>query len=81
MLAFVSNRDCKLIKNDLWFQFVKRAASAHRSSQHNFTKNICIKFRSSRSEVFCKKGALRNFAKFTGKNLRQRLFLNKVAGL
>ena len=28
-----------------------------------------------------KKGVLRNFAKFTGKHLRQRLFFNKVAGL
>ena len=27
-----------------------------------------------------KKGVLRNFAKFTGKNLRQNLFFNKVAG-
>ena len=27
------------------------------------------KDRSSRPEVFCKKGALRNFAKFTGKHL------------
>ena len=37
--------------------------------------------RSSRQEVFCKKGALRNFAKFTGKHLCQSLFFNKVAGL
>ena len=36
-------------------------------------------FRSSRPEVFCKKGVLRNFAKFTGKHLRQSLFFNKVA--
>ena len=28
-------------------------------------------FRSSRPEVFCKKGVLRNFAKFTGKHLCQ----------
>ena len=28
-----------------------------------------------------KKGSLRNFTKFTGKQLCQRLFLNKVAGL
>ena len=28
-----------------------------------------------------KKGVLRNFAKFTGKLLCQRLFFNKVAGL
>ena len=32
-------------------------------------------------EVFCKKGVLRNFAKFTGKHLCQILFFNKVAGL
>ena len=29
------------------------------------------------TEVFCKKGILKNFAKFTGKHLRQGLFLNK----
>ena len=37
--------------------------------------------KSSRSEVFCKKGILRNFTKFTGKHRRQSLFFNKVAGL
>ena len=37
--------------------------------------------RSSRPEVFCEKGVLRNFAKFTGKYLCQSLFFNKVAGL
>ena len=31
--------------------------------------------------MFCKKGFSRNFAKFTGKQLRQSLFLNEVAGL
>ena len=29
-------------------------------------------------EVFCKKGVLRNFAKFTGKHLCQSLFLIKL---
>ena len=38
-------------------------------------------WRSSRQEVFCKKGVLENFAKFTGKHLCQGLFFNKVAGL
>ena len=42
----------------------------------NFARN-----RSSRPEVFCKKGVFRNFAKFTGKHLCQKLFFNKVAGL
>ena len=37
--------------------------------------------RSSRPEVFCKKGVLRNYAKFTGKPLCQSLVYNKVAGL
>ena len=37
--------------------------------------------RSSRPEVFCKKGVLKNFAQFTGKHLCQGLFFNKVAGL
>ena len=36
---------------------------------------------SSRPEVFCKKGVLRNFAKSTRKHLRQGLFFKKVAGL
>ena len=34
--------------------------------------------RSSRPEVFCEKGVLRNFAKFTGKQLCQSLFFNRV---
>ena len=37
--------------------------------------------RSSRPEVFCKKGVLKNVAKFTRKHLCQSLFFNKVAGL
>ena len=32
-------------------------------------------------EMFCNKGVLRNFAKFTGKHLCQSIFFNKVAGL
>ena len=31
--------------------------------------------------MFCKRGVLRNLAKFTGKHLRQILFFDKVAGL
>ena len=31
--------------------------------------------------MFCKRGVLRNFTKFTGKHLCQSLFLSKVAGL
>ena len=38
-------------------------------------------YRSSCQEVYCKKGVLRNFAKFTGKRLCQSLFFNKVTGI
>ena len=38
-------------------------------------------YRSSDPEVFCKRGVLRNFAKFTGNHLCQRLVFNKVAVL
>ena len=35
--------------------------------------------RSSRPQVFCKKGVLKNFAKFIRKHLCQSLFFNKIA--
>ena len=38
-------------------------------------------FRSSHQRCSVRKGVLRNFAKFTGKQLCQSLFFNKVAGL
>ena len=37
--------------------------------------------RNSHLQVFCKKGVLRNFAKFTEKCLCYSIFFNKVAGL
>ena len=47
-----------------------------------FSRNLSpVIFRSSHLELFCKKGVLKNFAKFTGKHPCQNLFLNKVAGL
>ena len=42
---------------------------------------MTINYGSSHPEVFCKKGVIRNFAKFTGKHLRQSLFFHKDAGL
>ena len=55
-------------------------------SNHNYINyNYIIKvtkpisfIRRSHLEVFCKKGVLKNFAKFTGKHLCQSLFFNKV---
>ena len=47
----------------------------------NLSEHKCTKNRNSRPDIFCKKGALRNFSKFTGKHLCQSLFFNKFAGL
>ena len=47
---------------------------------HGESRRNC-KDKSFRPDVFCKKGVLKNFAKFTGKQLFQSLFFNKVAGL
>ena len=49
--------------------------------KRNYQKWNLAKTKSSRPEVFCKKGGLRNFAEFTRKHQCQRLFFNKVAGL
>ena len=38
-----------------------------------------LKYRNSFSEVFCKKGVLKHFAKFTAKHLYLNLFFNRVA--
>ena len=46
----------------------------------HFQKKV-ITYRSSRPVVFCKKGALRNFTKYSGKHLCQSLFFNKVLDL
>ena len=45
------------------------------------TNPLLRRFRSSHRRCSVKKGALRNFAKLTGKDLCQSLFFNKVAGL
>ena len=42
---------------------------------------IGLFYRSTRPDVFCKKGVLRNLGKFTGKRPCQNFYFNKVAGL
>ena len=46
-------------------------------------QNLCVLItcRSSRSQMFFKIGALKNFAKFKGKLLCRSLFFNKVSGV
>ena len=83
----VLNCDCKHV----WFVFrrlLKCAAFLVEIEQvntrvllHYGRKSNQIKVRSSYPEVLCKKGVLKNFAKFTGKHLWKSVFFDKVAGL
>ena len=70
--------------------FIKKEHFQKDTSRHmyNLYKKInCIiniwyqGLRSSHPAVFCKKGVLRYFTKFTGKHLCQSLYFNKVAGM
>ena len=56
------------------------AVIPHFPLHYTFINKIYF-LRTSRPEVFCKKGGFRKFAKFLGKHLCQSPFFNKVAGL
>ena len=58
-----------LIIYDNIFQITHRVTTTNCCSEI-----LMLKFESSRPEVFCKKGVLRNLAKFTGEHLCQSLF-------
>ena len=60
----------------VWWEYFRK-----KSPSWTFDRILNTTIRSSRPDVFCEKGILRNFVKFTGKHLRQGLFFNKVAGL
>ena len=60
---------------------VLNTPTSHKLSTYYYNADVCKDpndYRSSRSEVFCKKRVLKNFEKFTGKHLCQSLFFNKV---
>ena len=77
---------CKAFFGVLLEETSLRFSEVNISWLHNDTnlKNLWLsawKDRGRRPEVFCKKGVLTNFVKFTGKDLWQSLCFNKVAGL
>ena len=47
----------------------------------NLTPEKIVNYRSSRLEVFCKKGVIKNVAKFTGKDQCQSHFLIQLQAL
>ena len=76
-LALLINFPDDIIKGTEWIQEHFVLKHSHPNIEHK-TRRMG---RSSNPEVFCRKGVLRSFAKFTGKHLCQSIFLNKVAGV
>ena len=66
--SYIKNQHILLLRNNYLYSFNTRK---NHSTQY-FTIG-----RSSRPEVFCKKGVLKNFTKLAGKHLCQRLFFKK----
>ena len=84
-ILFLPQYSCSFF-SDLSLKYSNFSRSVlHQKISHqkklNFKQNKTYikqsKDRSSRPEVFCKKGVFRNFAKFIGKHLCQSLFFNK----
>ena len=65
---------------DLWADAVREAKEELLENDTDAFFQITT-FKSSLPEMFCKKGVLKNFAKFTRKHRYQSLFFNNVAGL
>ena len=61
--------------------FIKTPLETAQLLSKLFPFGLFLSIRSSQRRRSVKKGAVRNFAKFTGKQLCQSLFFNKVAGL
>ena len=79
-----SREYCKIFRNTNFEEHLQTAASVVTYTSLALKIYQLEKKRSNRSslsKVFCKKGVLKNFTKFTGKHLCQSLFFNKVAGL
>ena len=69
---------CDIFSN--YFQLLKKRRSTMEECDDEFFESLVKKRRcSSHSEGFCKKGVLRNFAKFTGNHLCQSLVFDNEA--
>ena len=64
----------------MYFSFLNVSVSIKITTVSCWTPFLLIS-RSSRADVFCKKGVLKNLTKFTGKYLFLSLFFNKVSAL
>ena len=84
-----SYKICEIFKNTYIEGYLQTTASRYyKVEQSIITKPVIFAliqsgqklFRSSHQGMFCKKGGLINLGKFTGKQLLESLFFNKVGG-
>ena len=80
---YTSSSDMVLILSV--YIYLKRFDVTFLEEKYSIKANLlgfkAVKLRSSHRRCSVKKSVIRNFAKFTGKHLRQSFFSNKVAGL
>ena len=85
VFSYLQEEKLKHNFKDTWNPLCSCSISAKSTSHYflrcHFFDALRATLTSSRPGVFCKKGVLRNFAKFTREQLCQSLFFNKVAGL
>ena len=75
VLRYLMRQSLEVATRGVLWKNVKRGSGTEAAVR---ISTIC---RSSCQEVFCKKGVLKNFAKFMGKQLCRCLFFNKLAGM
>ena len=61
-----------------WFLYVNGLRHERVKEEFEMKRKRLFKIRSSRPEVFCRKGVLSIFTKFTGKQLCQSLYFRSV---
>ena len=85
MSFFIKNFFCKHDQIRIWSHYLKKSLMQNfilcAVAYHYSRVRGPIKFRSSPSQMFFKKGVLKNFVNFSGKHLCWSLFFNIVAGI
>ena len=81
-IKYIHNREYKMYwQNEKIAKLWVLSIFLTKEGLNKYIKLLCEMKLREITDVFCKKGVLRNFAKFTWKHLCWSLFFNKLAGL
>ena len=81
MIIIQKNNARKIPIERSWIKILQNNSKCLYLNEKKMLMRYCSVCYRSSPEVFCKKGVLTNFTKFTGENLCQSLLFNKVAAL